>query len=621
MFNGAVAMYQEQAGLAPMVGGSFGGATDVMNEPTFGDGAYYAFENTGVGQVEFAGRAGEAGRTGGVRTIRLRHVLAYVILVFIWFKFFSEPSVEPVPHASPNQPRRLLTLPSVDLQGKLSQQGATTSPCLFCFLQDLGTFEGHDSFRWGSYGCEVAFAAGAVPPPGDFKWSFQSGSTFTFGPGLVSQFNCSNCSRIHNQRAVMVHDGRLYAGDCGRVGKCDCVGSGSSYGSGAISLPTVGVEIINRALQEGGDPALVLPESDDFPPVNLESGGSSSDHGDGDGSDDDDGWSVISGHEGEDEKKSKKEVSHLPKAPKGFQPSGACRAFQGTSCFCKVFSDVQQFHLTLVEGAPSPVFDCGLLQGYSLVDVGYFKLDGLHLAIATTERGMTKKCAALNEDAEVGMPTTPFPTGVTTTNPYAKVHSGDCVLDAQCVSCLANPSACQSDTYISCQLQYQYCSSQHLQSGLPTLVNGVTVIIFILGVMAAAGRPSERCVSALPMMVPYAAMNDLVRLAAFGVVSVLVVLSLFIVELSKPEGILLISNPLGSATPMGYFASYLNFSLVMLGVFWIVGLFSFILGFAGTLGAAPPVARDPTIIVAAAVLVMVREVARAWAASALSAQN
>ena len=133
-------------------------------------------------------------------------------------------------------------------------------------------------------------------------------------------------------------------------------------------------------------------------------------------------------------------------------------------------------------------------------------------------------------------------------------------------------------------------------------------MIFILGVMAAASRPSERCVAGLPMVAPYAAMNDLVRVAAFGVVSVLVILSLFIVELSDPEGVLLISNPLGSATPMGYFASYLNFSLVMLGVFWIIGLFSFILGFAGALGAAPPVARDPTIIVAIAVLVMVREV-------------
>jgi len=49
-------------------------------------------------------------------------------------------------------------------------------------------------------------------------------------------------------------------------------------------------------------------------------------------------------------------------------------------------------------------------------------------------------------------------------------------------------------------------------------------------------RPSERCDIGLSSIQPYAEINDLTHAAAFGIVSVLLLLCLPVVEMQSPEG-------------------------------------------------------------------------------------
>lgn len=226
--------------------------------------------------------------------------------------------------------------------------------------------------------------------------------------------------------------------------------------------------------------------------------------------------------------------------------------------FCEMFSDVENFQLELSDDAESPTFSCDLLLGYHLADSGYCILDGLHLQVASIGKGDAHDCAILIEKASMVFSMSDFPGGVTTTNPYSVDKKGECVFSQKHISCMDNSKACPSDTFIACQTQLQYYSfysANDLQSSLPTMLNAVAIVVYILGMMAAISRPSERCVTGLPLATPYASVNDLIRIAAFGV---LLILSLAIVELSTPEGVLLISTPFNSATPMGYFSSCLS---------------------------------------------------------------
>lgn len=43
-------------------------------------------------------------------------------------------------------------------------------------------------------------------------------------------------------------------------------------------------------------------------------------------------------------------------------------------------------------------------------------------------------------------------------------------------------------------------------------------------------------------------------------------------------------------------------------------MLAFVLGFSDTIGSTPPAARDRTVIISAAVMILVREVARTWTA-------
>ena len=112
------------------------------------------------------------------------------------------------------------------------------------------------------------------------------------------------------------------------------------------------------------------------------------------------------------------------------------------------------------------------------------------MLLATAEGGL-KDCVNKLRDVSAMPESTTPPIGPTTLNPYAILPGGDCTLTIDCVRCLADPTHSNSEVYISCKLHYQYCQAGNVGGSMPLVINTITVIMYVLALLASASRPSE----------------------------------------------------------------------------------------------------------------------------------